>query len=203
MNPFAYPDRPHVRRHSPGGYGTYQKYKAWLRDEFHFRCVYCLQRETWARDGHKIFSVDHVVPQSDPDRGGALSKEYTNLVLACCLCNTWRGDADAIDPTREAMADHLVVTRGGLVEGKTADGKYLVRLLKLNSPAHVRERLRVLRIRDRHLAAPQDPGFRTDYLETFGYPEDLPDLRKESGSRESAGHCYLARREQGQLKDAY
>src|SRR5436309_202187 len=41
-DPFAYPHEAHQRRHGPAGYTNYQSYKPWLRDEFAFRCVYCL-----------------------------------------------------------------------------------------------------------------------------------------------------------------
>jgi hypothetical protein len=34
---FAYPERPHIRKHSPSGYEDYRSYKDWLRDEFTFR----------------------------------------------------------------------------------------------------------------------------------------------------------------------
>ena len=40
--PFAYPTTPHTRRHGPRGYKNYKEYKPFLRDEFAFRCVYCL-----------------------------------------------------------------------------------------------------------------------------------------------------------------
>ncbi len=43
--PFRYPDGPHQRRHGPRGYASYESYRPWLRDEFAFRCVYCLTRE--------------------------------------------------------------------------------------------------------------------------------------------------------------
>jgi hypothetical protein len=48
---FDYPSLPHARRHGPQGYADYKHYKPWLRDEFSFRCVYCLCRETWLPDG--------------------------------------------------------------------------------------------------------------------------------------------------------
>ena len=64
-NPFAYPSEPHTRKHAPAGYKNYPEYRPWLRDEFAFRCVYCLQREMWSRDRHAGFSVDHVVPQRE------------------------------------------------------------------------------------------------------------------------------------------
>ncbi len=61
--PFVYPDTPHVRMHGPRGYEAYQSYKDWLRDEFTFRCVYCLERERWYPNGHAAFGVDHVKPK--------------------------------------------------------------------------------------------------------------------------------------------
>ena len=46
-DPFSYPAAAHVRRHGPQGYADYPSYLPWLRDEFSFRCVYCLLREQW------------------------------------------------------------------------------------------------------------------------------------------------------------
>jgi hypothetical protein len=60
--PFAYPTTPHMRRHGPLGYENYQNYKPFLRDEFTFRCVYCLERETWYPNREASFSTDHFEP---------------------------------------------------------------------------------------------------------------------------------------------
>ncbi|MCU0704218.1 MAG: hypothetical protein MUF18_09615 [Fimbriiglobus sp.] len=74
--PFTYPDRPHGRRHGPVGYADYTSYRPWLRDEFAFRCVYCLRRETWGRVFGE-FAVDHFLPvKHRPD----LTTVYTNLL---------------------------------------------------------------------------------------------------------------------------
>jgi hypothetical protein len=81
---FAYPHAVHVRRHGPIGYLDYADYKPWLRDEFHFRCVYCLCRERWFPDGDEAFSVDHLQPQSAVP---GLVCDYDNLVYACCHWN--------------------------------------------------------------------------------------------------------------------
>ena len=55
--PFDYP-APHLRRHGPMGYADYASYRPWLRDEFSFRCVYCLLREQWGRV-RGLFDLDH------------------------------------------------------------------------------------------------------------------------------------------------
>ena len=78
---FNYPQHAHQRRHGPRGYNDYRSFKPWLRDEFAFRCVYCLWRETWCAAGDAAFSVEHLQPQSrQPD----LARDYTNMVYACC-----------------------------------------------------------------------------------------------------------------------
>jgi hypothetical protein len=43
---FDYPEPKADRRHGPAKYTSYEYYRPWLRDEFAFRCVYCLKRET-------------------------------------------------------------------------------------------------------------------------------------------------------------
>src|SRR6478672_3076703 len=78
--PFHFPKKAHCRRHGPRGHTTYPAYKPWLRDEFEFRCVYCLTREQWSADGHNSFSIDHVQPKS---RHRNLTNDYDNLVYAC------------------------------------------------------------------------------------------------------------------------
>lgn len=81
-NPFSYPGTRHIRRHGPH-YPRYRKYRNWLRDEFSFRCVYCLRRETWWKS-RKGFHIDHILPKrKHPD----LENDYDNLVWTCADCN--------------------------------------------------------------------------------------------------------------------
>jgi hypothetical protein len=79
---FRYPDTPHGRKHGPTGYDTYKTYKEWLRDEFAFRCVYCLERERWYPSGSAAFAVDHVRPKGLPEYAHLVC-DYENLVYAC------------------------------------------------------------------------------------------------------------------------
>lgn len=204
-DPFAYPAEPHVRKHAPVGYSNYQEYKPWLRDEFEFRCVYCLQREMWSRERHAVFSVDHVVPQSHDE---TLVTVYDNIVYACCRCNSAKQDLRLPDPTVEGMGCHLAVTADGTVTGLTDEGKFLIRLLHLNAPSAVEERLRIQRIRGRRQQYPEDRGAEADFLRAFGYPEDLPDLRTlrppGGNSLDANKHlCFYACREKGMLSPIY
>ena len=45
ISPYRYPTTALVRKHGPQGYSKYGHHRPWLRDEFDFRCVYCLKRE--------------------------------------------------------------------------------------------------------------------------------------------------------------
>ena len=67
MIAFEYPISPHVRRHGPAGYKDYNSFRDWLRDEFTFRCVYCLHREQWGSRG-VAFHIEHFIPSvTDPN----------------------------------------------------------------------------------------------------------------------------------------
>ena len=81
---FRYPDTPPPRRHQPQGYCAYQSCKPWLRDEFGFRCVYCLWRECWEANGHHGFGVEHVNPRSTSEEQVV---DYDQFVYACNTCN--------------------------------------------------------------------------------------------------------------------
>jgi len=73
-----YPSRPHRRKHGPRGYRSAIEFRPWLRDEFTFCCVYCLEREQWVnRIGH--FHGDHFRPVVD---NPGLALEYDNLICS-------------------------------------------------------------------------------------------------------------------------
>ncbi len=201
--PFNYPAAALVRKHAPAGYKEYSEYKPWLRDEFEFRCVYCLQREMWSRARAGSFSVDHIVPQSTNKQ---LICDYNNLLYACCRCNSFRREIPVLDPTQHVMDDHLAVTPHGTVHSSTTEGQFLIELLHLNAQEAVRERMRILRILAR-MSLSATEGEKTDYLETFGYPEDLPDLRALrppiNNNSKSPERCFFVLREQNLLPEVY
>ncbi|HVS40466.1 MAG TPA: HNH endonuclease [Gemmataceae bacterium] len=204
-DPFAYPPEPHLRKHGPAGYKNYSEFKPWLRDEFEFRCAYCLQREMWSRDRHAAFSVDHLVPQVE---GEDLICDYRNLVYACLRCNALKQDVRALDPTREGMGRHLRIEPAGAVSGLTEDGRFLIGLLHLNAASAVSERRRILRLLKLRQRYPADPDIEEDYRTAFRYPEDLPDLRllkPPQGNALDANklQCFCARREKGDLPQLY
>ena len=150
----------------------------------------------------------HIIPQSlDPER--LLLREYSNLLYACNRCNAIRQDLVLIDPGQDGLGEHLHVNPDGNICGLTTFGVILIDVLHLNHALVVRERQRILRILLRRARYPHDPEVLTDYREAFGYPDDLPDLRRQpphgpnppggNALPENAEHCCFARRERGQL----
>ena len=96
---FTYPGGPLVRRHGPSGYSDVQSFRPWLRDEFSFRCVYCLVREQWGKRLGE-FDLDHFEPvASSPEA----SLDYDNLVYSCHACNLRKGKRQVPDPTQALL----------------------------------------------------------------------------------------------------
>lgn len=174
-DPFAYPPETHRRRHGPAGYTNYQAYKPWLRDEFGFRCVYCLFREAWYPDRQASFSVDHIEPQVwAPDR----ICDYANMVYACTKCNSAKQDVEVLDPTESPLGAHLGIRGDGSIEALTAEGQYLIEQLGLARESLVRTRryyLDLIALKQEH---PDDARVQSLFMQSFGYPDDLPDLTK-------------------------
>lgn len=165
--PFVYPSTPHLRLHGPAGWKDYQRYRQWLRDEFAFRCVYCLNREQFAfRDGG--FQIDHWKPQvSNPK----LKADYDNLIYACARCNNLKRAEALPDPCVVAYGSCLRVAKDGSITALSREGRRLVRILKLDSQDLRQKRFRM--IRTLSLLRTKHKGL---FIEWAGYPKDLPDL---------------------------
>lgn len=175
-SPFNYPTSAHARKHGPYGYATYQKYKPWLRDDFLYRCAYCLTREAWGSSvsGHAELGADHFEPKSiNP----ALAATYTNLIYVCNDCNRYRQTEPLpLNPLEVALGDHLSVNDEGEIVAKTTDGQDFIDLFDLTAPGRDRlrkDKLRIIALKQRY---PDDADADAHYRLAFGYPLDLPDL---------------------------
>jgi hypothetical protein len=127
---FDYPEPREQRRHGPAGYTEYKYYRPWLRDEFDFRCVYCLKRETWGQVTFD-FELDHFKPQSlDPQ----LSLDYMNLVYACRRCNAIKRDQTVADPLLLLRRSRVATLIDGSLRPHDIETQRLIRQLDLNSP---------------------------------------------------------------------
>lgn len=175
VSPFQYPTEAVHRKHGPEGYSTYSQFRPWLRDEFAFRCVYCLKREQWCFQLND-FELDHQVAQSiDPK----LCRDYLNLVYACHNCNHRKGNKRLPSPDNVAFGACLrVLTMGpdmGEIIALNDDGVRLVDELALDQPKITATRKQyIVSIRSH-----QKHDWQI-FLLWMGLPKDLPDLSSVS-----------------------
>jgi hypothetical protein len=199
MNPFVYPAQPHQRRHGPRGYAGYESYRQWLRDEFSFRCVYCLNREQWVI-AKGAFAIDHFAPTSlTPQR----LTEYDNLLYACVACNLTRGNQRIPNPLDHLLASTVEVQADGLMAATTLASQEITEVLHLNDPVYVVRRRNMITLLG------ELEKRRRDLCDIWlGYPDDLPDLarlRPPAGNQRPQGilESHYARRIRGALPAIY
>jgi hypothetical protein len=200
MQPYAYPDVPHVRRHGPKGYSDYESYRAWLRDDFTFHCVYCLSRERWHKGAYG-FQVDHIIPEK---KAPSLALDYDNLAYACETCNALKSDADGIpDPCDIAYGKCFRVNEDGTIVALNSEGSRLIRVLRLDNTENTDYRRLLIDVL--RLARQKDTAL---YTRLLGFPDDLPNLarkRPPAGNSRPAGikeSCH-ARRARKELPETY
>lgn len=204
-NVFQYPAFPQTRKHGPRGYSDYTSYKPWLRDDFLFRCAYCLTRERWRPDGQEGFSVDHFNAQSlFPQWRG----DYNNLFYACCSCNAARREIPLpLAPSSQPLGAHLRIGDDGMVEPLTLEGAQFIAICHLNRPAMAAYRRRFLRLIDT-LASNPTPQTDAALKELLGFPDNLPDLAAKRPPQGNArpegliGSCF-ERRRRSELPETY
>jgi hypothetical protein len=204
---FEYPVEKHIRRHGPRGYTQYKSYKPWIRDDFTFRCIYCLCRERWFPTGHDSFAVEHVQAKS---ANPAVECDYDNLAYACSACNSAKGTAVfANHPCEQGLGEHLEVLKDGSIHARDGSriGNELIEICRLNRPRLVEARQRFQQLyaglkRDRRHASKK-------LLRTFfGYPDDLPILAglvppKGNLRPKGIARSYAALRDAGSLPEIY
>lgn len=198
MNAYRYPATRHRRRHGPTGYNDLESFRPWLRDEFVFRCVYCLEREAWS-NLVAAFAIDHFSPTSiDP----AKRLDYENLLYACRACNAVKGDQQVPDPLKVMLADDVVVYEDGHIEGRSRDAMRLIAAMKLDRPAYNDRRRLIWRMLT--TAQQHDPVL---YRQLLGFPNDLPDLsrlRPPSNTKpKGVEHSFHAQRKREKLPLTY
>lgn len=167
--PFCYPVKPHARKHGPSGYKHWDGYRDWLRDEFDFRCVFCLCREVW-NERRAQFAVEHLVPRAHaPER----TLDYTNLVYACSSCNSAKSANPVPDPCVHAYNKLVKVESTGEIRPINAEGRRLIRAARLDDEKTTRWRelwIEILRCWKKH-----EPD---RYRAMLSLPPNLPDLTR-------------------------
>ncbi len=195
---FDYPNRRKERRHGPAEYASYKSYRPWLRDEFDFRCVYCLKRETWGQVTGE-FELDHFEPQSiNPQR----QRDYFNLLYSCRRCNSVKRDQTVGDPLRLLHSENVATLPDGSLQTQHVNSRRLILQLDLNSP---RLNLwRVMWMRIVALAAERDADL---HEQLVGFPNDVPDLSKlrppTNNRKEGITESCFSRRQSGNLPKVY
>ncbi|ETX03548.1 MAG: hypothetical protein ETSY1_46895 (plasmid) [Candidatus Entotheonella factor] len=168
---FVYPQQIPGRKHGPQGYAYYEAYRDWLRDEFSFRCAYCLMREPWLR-GSSGFQIDHSIPQAQYPAG---ILDYDNLVYTCPWCNQAKAGIAVPNPAEVAYGKALQVNEDGIIQAKNDLGLLLIEGLKLDHPELTSQRRLVLRI----VRLAEAKNSVSVILNLLGYPDDLPNLRRK------------------------
>jgi hypothetical protein len=132
-----------TRRTPEREYRDYTQYRDLLRQDFQFRCAYCLTQEFFV-GGESGCQIDHHRPRSGPHGRPDLEAVYTNLYWSCSECNNNKGDTwpdeeeyargqRFIDPCEE-WGDHDRHWRfhpDGTLEALTPEGRYTERHLLL------------------------------------------------------------------------
>lgn len=201
--PFAYPDTGHMRVHGPRSYRRCKAYKPWLRDEFVFRCVFCLTREVWYPSGQNAYHVEHLEPRS---RATHRALEYENMVYSCGDCNSFKQDRwPMLDPCRVAYSTHLRVNGDGTIEGLSAAGWRMIRFLRLDNcklTRFRREKIRKIRTLWKWRHVPEMAEILKNELR---YPSDLPKLsrRQPNTLRANIDYSHSERHRRGELSETY
>jgi hypothetical protein len=138
----------------------YADYRALLRQDFQYRCAYCLLHEYFL-GGEAGCCIDHHRPLNGPFARPDLIADYNNLYWCCRECNENKGDAW---PTSEDYASgfrfldpcqpeddhdlHWRVVPNGLLEPLTPTGRYTIRRLKLWRPFLQHHRARIYQLQE-------------------------------------------------------
>jgi hypothetical protein len=137
-----------------------------------------------------------------PNRSSRLSHWYLNLVYACRRCNAVKRDHPIQDPFALLHSGALSTLPDGSLQTSDAAVRRLIRQLDLDAP-----RLRAWRVMWMRIVDLAKTHERSLYSQLVGFPDDLPDVRRlrppANGRKAGRDECWLARRERGELPDAY
>lgn len=142
-----------VRRTDIPKLDNFKEYKVYLRQDFHYVCVYCRTHEN-ELGGPRNLTVEHFRPK---DHFPHLITDYTNLLYACAVCNSYKvadwyeGDPltcekGYLDPCQHDYDDYFSYTADYEIEGSIASARYMIKKLRLNRRYLVK--LRKLRVEE-------------------------------------------------------
>ncbi|MEO8393337.1 MAG: HNH endonuclease signature motif containing protein [Chloroflexota bacterium] len=112
-----------------------------VRERAQGTCEYCLLHENYSLKRHE---VDHIRAEKH-----AGTTALDNLCLSCFDCNRQKGsDLSSVDPVtdeviplfhprRDTWNDNFQIMANGSIEGKTAKGRVIVKLLDFNNAERI------------------------------------------------------------------
>jgi hypothetical protein len=112
-------------------------------------CEYCLLSE---EDRLLGFEIDHIIAEKHDGK-----TVLENLALACPNCNRNKGsDIATIDrdtrqvtllynPRTQQWGEHFRLN-GALIEGLSAEGRVTIRILQINEPSYLEERVGLIEL---------------------------------------------------------
>src|SRR5579871_1008119 len=141
-------------------YRDYTGYRPLLRQDFQYRCAYCLLHEYFL-GGEAGCCIDHHRPMHGQYARLDLFADYNNLYWCCRECNENKGDAwpspedykaglRFLDPC-QPQDDHNLhwrVLPSGVLEPLTPTGRYTIRKLKLWRPFLQHHRAKIFRLQE-------------------------------------------------------
>lgn len=202
--PFQYRESDHEWRHGPEGYDNYESYRRWLRDEFDYRCAYCLFREAWVPT--LSMTLDHFVAKV---HDSSQAKVYENLRYACPSCNSRKSSKRLPCPLEALRAGAVEVLEDGTIVGKSLAARKLIKELGLDAPDYNQLRqdwLQIVALAKEHRADRHGP-FAGLYQRLMGYPNDVPNLSRSKPPRNSrpagVSKSAFARRQRRELPEIY
>ncbi len=123
--------------------------KKQVAERANWTCEYCLRKEA---DSFFRFQVDHIISRKHGGRD-----ELGNLAFSCPICNYNKGtdlgtileDPSVIiplfNPRKQSWSDHFEVKENGELLSKTETGRATIKLIGLNLPERVLERLDLIK----------------------------------------------------------
>jgi hypothetical protein len=167
VRPYIYPDRVLIRKHAPQ-YEVYSSFRDWARDDFDFRCAYCLHRETFSYF-KSCFDLDHQIPQTEDE---SLACNYENIVYSCHRCNSQKNKWLLTSPFDKSFGSMLSINEDGIVDFTDDEGYAIVEALGLNDPEFVMFRKKIISLAKVFFML----GDKDAESLWFGIPQNVPDL---------------------------
>lgn len=136
-----------IQRPAPLFVNNYRLFKKYLKQDFHSKCGYCNDSDSWT-GGWRFSQLDHFVPRKYLVEIHV--NEYSNLIYSCFFCNNakrakWptkdeklhHNDIEGfVYPKSEDYSKHIARDKQGKIVPLTSVGEYMIKEIKLHLKRH-------------------------------------------------------------------